>query len=198
MLELSKFQFDEGVNSMTYFKKEYIFPENERKIFINAGRILFPLEMILHITNISLSIKYQNLDGVWLSLFFAVIFASVHFQNLRFRKYCLAKWSFDGKIFAVYVKDMCDTIDTSYPFCIATTELTFNRRYSFVKYPFIMIWKPGDSVPYEEMNGYQALKKREALIIPYDDTTIALLHEHLNVKEIPQWPKSHVYYGISR
>ena len=171
----------------------YIFPELERKLFVNAGRILFPLELIVHGFFIGLSVYHQNLDGVWVSLFFAIIFGAVHFQNLRLRKYCLARWSFDGAMFTVYIKNTSYTIDVNQPFCISTTELSFARRYSPAKYPFVMIWKPGASVPCEEMGGYQALKKRDALIIPYDDETIALFQECLNIKEIPQWPKARVY-----
>ena len=171
----------------------YIFPELERKLFVNAGRILFPLELIVHGFFIGLSVYHQNLDGVWVSLFFAIIFGAVHFQNLRLRKYCLAKWSFDGAMFTVYIKNTSYTIDVNQPFCISTTELSFARRYSPAKYPFVMIWKPGASVPYEEMGGYQALKKRDTLIIPYDDETIALFQECLNIKEIPQWPKARIY-----
>ena len=191
-------EFDEGVNRVQKFNDQYVFPEKERKIFVNAGRILFPFELMVHIMFIGLSIYYRNLDGVWVSLFLTIIFGAVHFQNLRLRKYCLAKWSFDGTIFTVYVKDMYDTIDVNQSFCIAATELAFARRYSPVKHPFIMIWKPGASVPYEEMGGYQALKKRDALIIPYEDETLALFKEHLNIKEIPEWPKSSVYYGVSK
>ena len=183
---------------MQIFKDQYIFPEQERKIFANAGRILFPLELIVHLIFIVPAIIYKNLDGVWVSLFFVIVFGAVHFQNLRLRKFCLAKWSFDGTIFTVYIKDMSYTIDVNQPFCIATSALSFGRRYSPVKYPFVMIWKPGARVPYEEMGGYQALKKRDALIIPYDDETIALFQKYLNIKEIPKWPKSSVYYGISR
>ena len=161
----------------------------ERKIFTKAGLIMLPLELIVHLMFIIPSIAHRNLDGVWVSLFFAIIFGAVHFQNLRLRKYCLAKWSFDGNIFAVYIKDTSYTIDVKQPFCISTTELSFARPYSPAKYPFIMIWKPGSRVPYEEMGGYQALKKRDALIIPYDAETIALFQEYLNVKEIPKWPK---------
>ena len=182
---------------MQKFNDQYVFPENERKIFVNAGRILFPLELMVHTLFIGLSIYHQNLDGVCVSLFLAIIFGAVHFQNLRLRKYCLAKWSFVGTIFTVYVKDMYDTIDVNQPFCIATTELTFARRYSPEKYPFIMIWKPGAHVPYEEMGGYQALEKRDALIIPYNDETLAIFKECLNIKEIPKWPKVSVYYGNS-
>lgn len=183
---------------MQNIKKEYVFPEQERKLFVNAGRILFPLELVVHIMFIAPAIIHKNLDGIWASLFFAIIFGAVHFQNLRLRKYCLAKWSFDGTFFTVSIKDMDYTIDVNQPFCVATTELSFARRYSSEKYPFIMLWKPGASVPHEEMGGYQALKKRDALIIPYDNETIALFQEHLNMKEISKWPKSSVYYGISR
>lgn len=183
---------------MQIINNQYVFPVQERKIYTKAGLILFPLELIVHLMLIVLSITHKNLDGIWVSLFFAIIFGAVHFQNLRLRKYCLAKWSFDGTIFTVHIKDMNYTIDINQPFCIATTTLTFARRYSPAKYPFVMIWKPGASVPYEEMSGYQALKRRDALIIPYDDETIALFQEHLNIKEIPKWPKSSVYYGISR
>lgn len=179
---------------MQTLEKQYIFPEKERKVFANAGYILLPLELIVHAMLIGLSIHNQNLDGVWFSLFLAFLFAAVHFQNLRLRKYCLAMWSFDGNVFTVYIKDASHTVDLTQPFCISSTALSFARRYSPKRYPFIMIWKPGDSVPHEEMGGYQALKKREALIIPYNNETIALFQEHLNIKEIPKWPKSRVYY----
>ena len=193
-----KLEFEKWVNVMQVSKNQYVFPALERKIFTKAGLIMLPLELIVHLMFIIPSITHRNLDGVWVSLFFAIIFGAVHFQNLRLRKYCLAKWSFDGTIFAVYNKDTSYTIDVNQPFCISTTELSFARRYSPAKYPFIMIWKPGSRVPYEEMGGYQALKKRDALIIPFDDETIALFQEYLNVKEIPRWPKSSVYYGVSK
>lgn len=189
---------DEGVNIMQIDKDQYVFPAKERNIFTKAGLVLLPLEVVVHILFIAPAIIHKTLDGVWLSLFFAIIFGAVHFQNLRLRKYCQAKWSFDGAMFTVYIKNKNHMIDVNQPFCVAVTTLSFARRYSPVKYPFIMIWKPGDSVPYHEMSGYQALKKRDALIIPYDDETIALFREYLNIKEIPQWPKSSVHYGISR
>lgn len=182
---------------MQGFIDQNVFPEKERKIFVKAGRVLFLLELMVHIMFIGLSIYHHNLDGVWVSLFLAIIFGAVHFQNLRLRKYCLAKWYFDGRTFSIYVKDVYDTIDVNQPFCIATTELAFARRYAPEKYPFIMIWKPGAHIPYEEMGGYQALKKRDALIIPYNDETLAIFKEYLNIKEIPKWPKASVYYGNS-
>lgn len=178
-------------------EKQYVFPEQERKIFVYGGRILLPLELLVHFIFITPAITHKNLDGVWVSLFFAIIFGFVHFQNLRLRKYCLAKWSFDGTILTVYIKNMRYVIDFNQPFCIAHTALSFSHRYSPAKYPFILIWKPNSSAPYEEMGGYQALKKRDALIIPYDDETLSLFKEYLHIKEIPKWPKSSIYYGIS-
>ena len=183
---------------MQNLEKQYIFPEQERKIFANGGLMLLPLELIVHGMFIGISIYHQKLDGVWVSLFLALLFAGVHFQNLRFRKYCLAKWSFDGTTFTVYIKNMSNTIDVNQPFCVSATDLSFARRYSPATYPFILIWKPGASVPYEEMGGYQALKKREALILPYDDKTITLFRENLDITEIPRWPRARVYYGHSR
>ena len=183
---------------MQVSKNQYVFPALERKIFTKAGLIMLPLELIVHLMFIIPSITHRNLDGVWVSLFFAIIFGAVHFQNLRLRKYCLAKWSFDGTIFTVYIKDTSYAINTDQPFCISIVDLSFARRYSPTTYQFIMIWKPGSRVPYEEMVGYQALKKRDALIIPFDDETIALFQIYLNIKRIPQWPTSSVYYGIAK
>ena len=64
-----------------------------------------------------------------------------------------------------------------------------------MKYPFILVWKPGDSAPYEEMGAYAALKKRKALIVPYCEDVLHILNNQLQIKEIPLWPKSSVYYG---
>lgn len=176
---------------------KYVFPETERKVFIYAARILCPLELLMHGYLIGSSVYNQDLDGVWISFFFCVIFGVVHFQNLRYRKYCLAKWSFNETAFTVYIKDQEYTVDVTQAFCVATTTLTFSRRYKPEKYPFIMIWKPGDSVPYEDMGGYFALKKRDALIVPYNDETLTIFKEAFAIHEIPRWPKSRVCFGIS-
>lgn len=179
-------------------KDQYVFPEQEREIFTKIGLIMLPVELVMHLMFIVPSISNQNWDGFWCSMFFAIIFGVVHFRNLRFRKYCLAKWSFNGTAFTVYVKDMGSSIDITHPFCISTTTLAFARRYTPKKYPFIMIWKPGQNAPYEDMGGYAALKKRDALIIPYNDETLALFQEHLAINEIPTWPKSSVCFGVSK
>ena len=179
-------------------KNQYIFPEQERTIFTKTGLIiLFPLELMVHAIFVVPSIIHKNLDGVWVSLFFAIIFGALHFQNLQLRKYCLAKWSFNGTTFSVYVKEIGRSIDITQPFCVSVTTLAFARRYSPEKYPFIMIWKPGQHAPYEDMGGYVALKKRDALIIPYNDETLALFQKHLTINEIPMWPKSRVCFGVS-
>lgn len=183
---------------MPELKNQYIFPEPERKIFVNGGRMLLPIELIMHGMFLGSSIYHQDTDGVWISLLLALLFGGVHYQNLQLRKYCLAKWSFNGTTFAVDVKDMRHAIDVNQPFCVSSTVLTFARRYSPAKYPFIMIWKPGANVPFVEMGAYKALKKRDALIIPYNAETAALFREFLNLQEIPSWPKSHVFYGNSR
>ena len=179
-------------------KYQYVFPEQEREIFTKIGLIMLPAELTVHLLFIIPSITRKNMDGVWCSMFFAIIFGIVHFQNLRYRKYCLAKWSFNGTVFTVYVKDMGYSIDITHPFCIAATTLAFARRYTSKKYPFIMIWKPGDKAPYEDMGGYYALKKRDALVIPYNDETLAIVRENLGIKEIPDWPKSRVCFGVSK
>ena len=176
---------------------QYIFPELERTVFIKSNYFLVPLELILHSICIGSSIEYQNLDGVYISLFFAVIFAIVHFQNLRFRKYCLATWSFDGIAFHVHIKNEKRSVDLSQPFCVSGTSLSFNRRYSVMKYPFIMIWRPGAQAPYEDMNGYMALKKRNVVLIPMNEVTIALISAFLHVSQIPTSPKSAVCPGIA-
>lgn len=73
--------------------------------------------------------------------------------------------------------------------------LSFSRRYLQVKYPFIMLWRPGQLAPYEEMNGYSALKKRQALILPYNEVTLEILNQDLQIMKIPQWPKFAVFQG---
>ena len=176
---------------------QYIFPELERTVFIKSNFILVPLELILHAICIGTSVVHQNLDGVYISLFFAVIFAIVHFQNLLFRKYCLAKWSFDGIAFYNHIGGTKRALDVTKPFCLSFTTLSFNRRYSFTKYPFLMIWKPGMSAPYADMNGYVALKKRDAILIPFDDKTCNLLSDLIASDNYPEWPRSGVYNGIT-
>ena len=56
-------------------KNQYIFPEQERTIFTKTGLIiLFPLELMVHAIFVVPSIIHKNLDDVWVSLFFAIIF----------------------------------------------------------------------------------------------------------------------------
>ena len=183
---------------MENLEKRYIFPQQERELSVKIGLIMLPLELILHGLFIGISIYRQNSGGVLFSAFWALFFGFFHWINLRSRKYCLAKWSFDGTTIIVFVKDTSNSIDIHQTFCVAATDLAFARRYSQVTYPFIMIWKPGARVPYEKMGGYSALKYREALILPYDEETIALFHEHLGITEIPRWPKARVYSGKAR
>ena len=45
------------------------------------------------------------------------------------------------------------------------------------------------------MGAYAALKKRKALIVPYCEDVLHILNIQLQIKEIPLWPKSSVYYG---
>ena len=143
------------------------------------------------------SVLNCNLDGIWVSLFLAIIFGLVHFDNLRNRKYCLAKWSFDGTAFYVHMKGMDRKVEISHPFCVCTTMLSFSRRCSAQKYPFIMVWNPGAGVAYEEMNGYRALKVRDAVIIPLDEQSSKIFSDTFGITNTPSWPKSRVCNGFS-
>ncbi|MBQ7801386.1 MAG: hypothetical protein IJ375_03575 [Oscillospiraceae bacterium] len=167
-------------------------------MFTKVGRLLAFLELLVHSLLIGWSIKNGNMNCVWVSLFLAVVFGLIHYQNLKARKFCLAQWSFDGRSFCVYIKDVIRTVEVDRPFCVSKTMLAFNRRYSFEKHPFILIWKPGQSAPYEDMNGYGALAKRDALIIPCNDKTLKLLRDELNICDIAVWPKSQVYERITQ
>jgi len=95
----------------------------------------------------------------------------------------------------VYIKDEIRTVDIGNQFCISSANLSFARRYGAVKYLFILIWEPGNSVPYEEMGAYAALKKRNVLIVPYCEDVLHIFNNQLQIKEIPLWPKSSLYYG---
>ena len=74
---LDKSEFEKGVNVMQVSKNQYVFPAQERKIFTKAGLIMLPLELIVHLMFIIPSITHRNLDGVWVSLFFAIIFSLI-------------------------------------------------------------------------------------------------------------------------
>lgn len=181
---------------MQMIQKHFIFPEDERKLFSEYGVVIFVcVELLLHGMLIVLSICYRNNYGIYLSLFLAFLFGLLHMNNLQYRKYCLAQWSFDGDTFHVYIKDEIRTVDIGNQFCISSANLSFARRYGAVKYLFILIWEPGNSVPYEEMGAYAALKKRNVLIVPYCEDVLHIFNNQLQIKEIPLWPKSSLYYG---
>lgn len=175
----------------------FVFPEIERKLFSRPGVFAFVfIEILAHSLFVGCSIYYRNLDGIYFSLLLAFIFGLCHIQNLRYRKYCLAKWSFDGTAFHVRIKDDERMIDLRQPFCVSTTTFTFSRRYSPQKHPFIMLWKPGHDAAYEDMNGFAALKKFDILIIPYNESTFGIFKDKLPLSKLPAWPRSAVFTGI--
>lgn len=53
-----------------------------------------------------------------------------------------------------------------------------------------MIWKLGQRAPYVQMNGYQALTKRDALLLACSEETLGLIRNELSVEEIPEWPRA--------
>lgn len=181
---------------MNIEKAQYVFPRTERMLFTKTGRVLAVFELLIHVILISSTIESGNLNGLWASLAFCCVFGWVHFENLRARKYCLAKWDFDGWAFCVFIKNERRVVELDQPFCISKTKLSFNRRYTSEKYPYYMIWKPGGRAPYEEMNGYAALMKRDAILIPCNEQTGKLFRDELNIRNIPDWPRSGVYAGI--
>lgn len=171
---------------------QYIFPEVERSACSESGRILAVLELIVHGFFIGSSVLNRVLTGVWISLGLAVFFGFWHYGNLKYRKYCLAMWIFDGSAFHVYIGEEIRSVEIDSPFCISQTTLSFSMGRAVSEHAFLMLWKPGQSAPYEGMNGYQAMAKREAMVIPCNAETLGLLNEILHVKNVPQWPKSSV------
>lgn len=184
---------------MQKVRKQFIFPEIERKLYTKYAVALFVCtEVLLHGALIGASVFYRNNGGVYLSLFFALLFGLVHVYSLKYRKYCLAQWSFDGDAFHVYINDEIRSVSVNKQFCISSAELSFGRRYGAVTYPFLFVWEPGNSAPYEKMGAYAALKQRKALILPYCDDVLRILNDQLYIKEVPVWPRSGIYYGISK
>lgn len=70
---------------------QYVFPKQDRELVTKTSYLLVPLELLIHGLCIYTSILHKNLDGIWLSMFFTVMFGLAHYLNLRYRKYCLAK-----------------------------------------------------------------------------------------------------------
>lgn len=171
---------------------QYIFPETERSAFSEGRRVLAVLELILFAFFNGSSVLSGSLIGVWISLVLAVFFGFWHYGNLKYRKYCLAMWIFDGSAFHVYIGEEIRSVEIDSPFCISQTTLSFSMGRAVSEHAFLMLWKPGQSAPYEGMNGYQAMAKREAMVIPCNAETLGLLNEILHVKNVPQWPKSSV------